>query len=88
MIQDKSLAQFLCLLLFLMNIASHLHAQIEQKDLFEMTIEELMNVKISTAGKKPEKVNDIPASVVIITRDDIKKYVIHQNLRDPQKKPT
>ena len=42
--------------------------------LFEMSIDEMMNIKISTAGKKAEKVSIIPASVVIITREEIEKY--------------
>ncbi|MFH2093816.1 MAG: TonB-dependent receptor, partial [Pseudomonadota bacterium] len=33
-----------------------------------------MNVKLSTAGKKTERLADIPASAVLITRNDIEKY--------------
>ncbi len=39
-----------------------------------MSLEDMMNVKISTAGKKSEKIVDIPASAVIISRKDIEKY--------------
>ena len=39
-----------------------------------MDIEELMNVKISTAGKRPQEIGNIPASLVIITRKDIETY--------------
>jgi outer membrane receptor protein involved in Fe transport len=51
----------------------------EEKDsqadkLFKLSLEELMNVKISTAGKTPERIGDIPASVVLITREDIETY--------------
>ncbi|UCH94611.1 MAG: outer membrane beta-barrel protein [Candidatus Aminicenantes bacterium] len=42
--------------------------------LFTMSLEELMNVKIDTAGKTPERVGDIPASVVLITREDIETH--------------
>ena len=42
--------------------------------LFEMSLEELMNVKISTAGKRPQRIGDIPASVVLITREDIETF--------------
>jgi outer membrane receptor protein involved in Fe transport len=42
--------------------------------LFKMSLEELMNVKVSTAGKTPERIGDIPASVVLITREDIETY--------------
>jgi outer membrane receptor for ferrienterochelin and colicins len=40
--------------------------------IYAMDIDELMNVKITTAGKKAEKVSEIPASVVLLTREDIK----------------
>ena len=43
-------------------------------DIFKMSIDELMHIEISTAGKKPEKFCDIPASTVIITKEDIEIY--------------
>lgn len=43
-------------------------------DILKMSFEEMMNIKITTAGKKEERVADIPASAVIITRRDIEKY--------------
>jgi outer membrane receptor for ferrienterochelin and colicin len=39
-----------------------------------MSLEELMNVKITTAARTPEKIGEIPASVVLITRKDIETY--------------
>ncbi len=44
------------------------------KQLYSMSIDELMNIEIITAGKKFEKIRDIPASVVIVTRNDIEMY--------------
>lgn len=41
---------------------------------FDMDIQELMNVDIYTAGKTNEKIKDIPASVVLVTREDIETY--------------
>lgn len=38
------------------------------------SFEELMNAKISTATKYEKNISDIPASVTIITFDDIQKY--------------
>lgn len=52
---------------------SFIFAQVE-KDLLDMTLEELMNVKITTAARTPEKIGDIPASVVLITRQDIETH--------------
>lgn len=48
--------------------------------LFDMSLSELGSVQISTAGKKAERINDIPASVVLITREQI-KHKGYQNLR-------
>ncbi|MFV1984137.1 MAG: TonB-dependent receptor plug domain-containing protein [Thiohalomonadales bacterium] len=42
--------------------------------LFDLPLEELMNVQIYTAGKTSEKIKNIPASVVLITRKDIERY--------------
>lgn len=42
--------------------------------LFQMSLEELMNVRITTAGKTSQRIADIPASVVLITRDEIETY--------------
>jgi outer membrane receptor for ferrienterochelin and colicin len=42
--------------------------------LFKMSLEELMDVRITTAGKTSERIGDIPASVVLITREDIETY--------------
>ncbi len=43
-------------------------------DIFDLSLEELMNMEITTAGKKAEKISDIPASVVVVTREDIEKF--------------
>jgi outer membrane receptor protein involved in Fe transport len=42
--------------------------------LFKMSLEELMKVKVTTASRTPESIGDIPASVVLITREDIETY--------------
>jgi outer membrane cobalamin receptor len=41
---------------------------------FSMDVLQLMNWEMTTAGKKKEKISDIPASVVLITRDEIETY--------------
>lgn len=48
--------------------------KLKMDKLFKMSIAELQNVKITTAGKHPERIGDIPASVVLITREDIETY--------------
>lgn len=46
----------------------------EVVDVMDMSLEDLLKVEITTASKKLEKVIDIPASVVILTRADIERY--------------
>lgn len=67
----KMLLVFIHLIFFL--LSSFIFAEVE-KDLLDMTLEELMNVKITTAARTPEKIGDIPASVVLITRKEIETY--------------
>lgn len=43
-------------------------------DLLDMSLQELMNVEITTAGKTDEKIKDIPANVYVVTRNEIEKY--------------
>jgi len=45
-----------------------------QETLFDLSLGDLMNVEIYTAGKKSEKIKDTPASVVLVTRSDIEQY--------------
>jgi len=47
---------------------------INTADFFNMSLEELLQVKVITAGKKEQEISEIPASVVLITRADIEKY--------------
>jgi len=44
------------------------------KFLKNLSLEELMDMKVTTAGKTEEKIADIPASFVLVTQEDIKKY--------------
>ena len=49
-------------------------SELSVEDLFSLSFEELLNVTVTTAGKKEEKLSDIPASAVVVTREDIEKY--------------
>lgn len=41
--------------------------------LSELSLEELMNMEITTASQKQEKIREAPATVYVITQDDIRK---------------
>ena len=52
-------------------------AQLPQKDLSQLSLDELMNVNVDVvygASKFQQKVTEAPASVMIITADQIRKY--------------
>jgi outer membrane receptor for ferrienterochelin and colicins len=71
------LAAFVVLsFVFSLAISTPILAQEKQKeeDIEDFSLEDLLNVEITTAGKKAQKVSDIPASVVVITRADIEKF--------------
>ncbi len=44
------------------------------RTLLDYSLEELMTLDVTTASKKGEKITEIPASVEVITREDIQKY--------------
>ncbi len=44
------------------------------KKYFKMDLHQLLNIEVTTAGKKKEKIGDIPASVVLVTREDIETF--------------
>lgn len=48
--------------------------ELTASDLLELSFEDLLDVTVTSAGKKEQKVSEVPASVVVISRDDIKKY--------------
>ena len=45
-----------------------------QVDVMDMSLEDLLNVEFTTAGEQTEKIGEIPAGIVLVTREDIKKY--------------
>jgi len=65
---------FMMFFLGLISVASaEKQERMEPEQLFAMSLRELMDVELEivTAGKIPEKIGEIPASVVLIEREDI-----------------
>lgn len=48
------------------------HAQ--EGDLFEMSLEQLMNIEVTTASQKAQKISDAPATVISYSADQIEKF--------------
>ena len=61
--------------LFSFSMDTRLYSQEEKKseDIADISLDELLNIEITTAGKKAEKISDIPASIVLVTREDIER---------------
>jgi outer membrane cobalamin receptor len=72
----KRLFFVLLVVAFMCSINNPVIAQEEREaeDIEEFSLEELLNVEITTAGRQPEKISEIPASIVLVTREDIEKY--------------
>jgi len=49
-------------------------SQTASAELLGLSIEELMDVEIFSASKQNEKIKDIPASIIVVTRKDIERY--------------
>lgn len=66
---------FLYFLLVIIPIKAYAQedSDVTMMDISQMSLKELMNVKVVTASGFSEKVKDVPASVIIMTKDDICK---------------
>ena len=49
------------------------HAQAGPRDLARFSIEDLMRIEITSAAKKEQRVEDVPAAVFVITQEDIRR---------------
>ncbi|MCP5051972.1 MAG: TonB-dependent receptor plug domain-containing protein, partial [bacterium] len=72
--QQKSLLNLVIIIVMILSSWAYPQDQKKIKKYFKMDLYELMGIEMTTAGKKKEKVSDIPASVVLITREDIEMY--------------
>ena len=48
-------------------------AQSRLRDLSEVSIEDLMNIEITSASRKEQRATDVAAAVFVITHDDIRR---------------
>ncbi|NIM14255.1 MAG: TonB-dependent receptor [Candidatus Aminicenantes bacterium] len=82
---EKVFKAFIVTLVVLVFLLPNLLFSLEQEEskkkedsqtdkLFKMSLEELMKVKVTTASRTPERIGEIPASVVLITREDIEIF--------------
>jgi iron complex outermembrane recepter protein len=60
-----------CELMLIASAALAAHAQNAQLDLTALKIEDLMNVDVTSASKKEQKLSQVPAAIFVITKEDI-----------------
>lgn len=50
------------------------YSQEPETDFFDLSLEELLNIEVTTASKKAQKISDAPATVVSYSADQIERY--------------
>lgn len=67
-------SHYLLLLLAVCLAGGSARAQERSREAGTLSLDSLLNVKISTASRMPQTVSEAPASVTIVTADDIERY--------------
>ncbi len=75
------------MILLILTPQLHLFAQeqVKPEELFELSLEDLMNTEIVTATKKSQKISEVPANVRVITAEEIKEkgyFTLEEALSD------
>lgn len=65
---------FLLLCCFSLSMISSAQADEDIDTLLGLSLERLMNINVSVASKRPEKISKAPSIVSVITRQDIERY--------------
>ena len=83
MIVLKTIVQCLCVRAVLPHIlalavttiwaSAYAHAAIKSDDLTELSLDELMNVEVTSVSKKAERLSDAATSIFVITQEDIRR---------------
>lgn len=57
----------------LVGLATPASAQLTADALKRMSLEDMMNIEVSTVARTPQRIADIPAAIHVVTRDDIRR---------------
>ncbi|MFY0624756.1 MAG: TonB-dependent receptor plug domain-containing protein [Reichenbachiella sp.] len=71
-------------MLFFVALSQSTWAQDAGEDILELSLEDLMNIEITSVSKKAERLQDVASSIYVLTADDIMKSgatTIHEALR-------
>jgi outer membrane receptor protein involved in Fe transport len=72
--RNKSTYGLVILLVMVLSLFANTQEKKKIEKYFKMDLYELMGIEMTTAGQQKEKISEIPASVVLVTREDIKRY--------------
>lgn len=65
---------FCCTFLFLTSYSQDSGGTgVSDEDLYSMSLEDLMNMEVTSASKKAERLQEIPSSIYVITKEDIQR---------------
>ena len=62
-----------CELVLLVSALTAAHPQKAEPDLTTLQLEDLMNVDVTSASRKEQKLSEVPAAVFVITKEDIQR---------------
>jgi outer membrane receptor protein involved in Fe transport len=77
----KSLLNLIIIMVMILSSWGYSQDQKKIRKYFKMDLHELLGIEMTTAGKEKEKIGDIPASVILLTREDI-ETAGYQNLHE------
>jgi len=83
--KNKFLFRMLIYIAFIIPVTSAPSWGQELEKLLELNLEELMNTEVITASKTPQRLSEVPATVRIITADQIKQrgyFTLEEALSD------
>ena len=69
-----SIILFSLLMFSIIGISDNKTMVVAKGDLADLSLEELMNIEVTTVSKKAQKIFNAPASITIINREEIIKY--------------
>ena len=69
----KPIARVLIALALVPPLLRRVRAQTSSRDLTRVSIEDLMKIEITSASRKEQRADEVPAAVFVITQDDIRR---------------
>jgi outer membrane receptor protein involved in Fe transport len=69
------LKRFCFVLLFALSLPISAQAQNPPEDLSKLSVEDLMNVEVTSVSKKEQKVSQTAAAIFVITQEDIRRSI-------------